>query len=47
MVKKKHEKKGKNGFLISNLVKERVRSYSLSDLTKKNGKRIVSKIKTV
>lgn len=33
-----------NGFLIPNIVKERVRSYSLSEFTKKNEKRIVSKI---
>ncbi|MBQ7715638.1 MAG: Fic family protein [Clostridia bacterium] len=29
-----------NGFLIPNIVKERVRSYSLSDFTKKNAKQI-------
>jgi len=34
-----------NGFLIPNIVKERVRSYSLSDFTKKNEKQIVLKIK--
>ncbi len=33
-----------NGFLIPNIVKERVRSYSLSDFTKKNEKHIISKI---
>jgi len=33
-----------NGFLIPNIVKERVRSYSLSEFTVKNGKKIVSKI---
>ena len=33
-----------NGFLIPNIVKERVRSYSLSEFTVKNGKQIVSKI---
>jgi len=33
-----------NGFLIPNIVKERVRSYSLSEFTKKNKKEIVSKI---
>lgn len=33
-----------NGFLIPNIVKERVRSYSLSEFTKKNEKLIISKI---
>ncbi len=33
-----------NGFLIPNIVKERVRSYSLSEFTKKNTKKILSKI---
>lgn len=33
-----------NGFLIPNIVKERVRSYSLSEFTKKNEKQIISKI---
>ena len=33
-----------NGFLIPNIVKERVRSYSLSEFAKKNEKQIVSKI---
>lgn len=33
-----------NGFLIPNIVKERIRSYSLSDFTKKNEKQILSKI---
>ncbi len=33
-----------NGFLIPNIVKERVRSYSLSEFTKINEKQIVSKI---
>ena len=36
-----------NGFLIPNIVKERVRSYSLSDFTKNNEKQIISKIKTL
>ena len=35
-----------NGFLIPNIVKQRVRSYSISDFTKKNEKRIISRIKT-
>ena len=34
----------KNGFLIPNIVKERVRSYSLSELAKTNENIIVSKI---
>ena len=33
-----------NGFLIPNIVKERVRSYSLSEFARKNEKQIVSKI---
>lgn len=33
-----------NGFLIPNIVKERVRSYSLSEFTKKNAKKIIEKI---
>lgn len=33
-----------NGFLIPNIVKERVRSYSLSEFAKKNKKQIVIKI---
>ncbi len=33
-----------NGFLIPNIVKERVRSYSLSGFARKNEKQIVSKI---
>ena len=33
-----------HGFLIPNIVKERVRSYSLSDFVRKNEKQIVSKI---
>ncbi len=33
-----------NGFLIPNIVKERVRSYSLSEFTKKNEKQIIIKI---
>lgn len=33
-----------NGLLIPNIVKERIRSYSLSDFTKKNEKQILSKI---
>ena len=33
-----------NGFLVPNIVKERIRSYSLSEFTKKNEKHIVLKI---
>lgn len=33
-----------NGFLIPNIVKERIRSYSLSDFAKVNSKNIISKI---
>ncbi len=33
-----------NGFLIPNIVKERVRSYSLSEFTRKNEKQIIAKI---
>ena len=33
-----------NGFLIPNIVKERVRSYSLSGFTRNNEKQIVAKI---
>lgn len=33
-----------NGFIIPNIVKERVRSYSLSEFTRKNQKQIVSKV---
>ena len=33
-----------NGFLIPNIVKERIRSYSLSEFTKRNEKDILSKI---
>ena len=33
-----------NGFLIPNIVKERIRSYSLSEFTRKNEKQILSKI---
>ena len=33
-----------NGFLIPNIVKERIRSYTLSDFTKKNVKQIISLI---
>ena len=33
-----------NGFLIPNIVKERVRSYSLSNFTTANEKKIISKI---
>lgn len=35
----------KNGFLIPNIVKERVRSYSLSEFTEKNKKQIISILK--
>ena len=31
-----------NGFLIPNIVKERIRSYSLSEYTKTNEKQILS-----
>ncbi|MBE7014680.1 MAG: Fic family protein [Ruminococcaceae bacterium] len=34
-----------NGFLIPNIIKERVRSYSLSNFSKNNEKQILSKIK--
>lgn len=34
-----------NGFLIPNIVKERVRSYSISEFARKNEKNIVLKIK--
>lgn len=33
-----------NGFLIPNIVKQRIRSYSLSEFTKRNRKKIISKI---
>lgn len=33
-----------NGFLIPNIVKERIRSYSLSAFSKENSKKIISKI---
>ena len=33
-----------NGFLIPNITKERIRSYSLTDFAEKNGKKIISKI---
>ncbi len=33
-----------NGFLVPNIVKERVRSYSLSEFTRKNEKQILAKI---
>lgn len=33
-----------NGFLIPNIVKERIRSYSLSEFTKRNKKQIISEI---
>ncbi len=33
-----------NGFLIANIVKERLRSYSLSDFDKTNNKTIISKL---
>ena len=33
-----------NGFLIPNIVKERIRSYSLSSFAMKNDKQIISKI---
>ena len=34
-----------NGFLIPNIVKQRIRSYSLSEFAKRNEKKITSKIK--
>ena len=33
-----------NGFLIPNIVKERIRSYTLSDFTKSNAKQIIALI---
>ena len=33
-----------NGFLIPNIVKERVRSYSLSKFVRQNEKQIIAKI---
>ena len=36
-----------NGFLIPNIVKERVRSYSLSEFSRTNEKQIISKIESV
>ena len=36
----------KNGFLLPNIVKERVRSYSLSEFAKKNVKIILNQIST-
>lgn len=33
-----------NGFLIPNIVKERIRSYSLSEFAKRNKKQIISEI---
>ena len=35
----------KNGFLLPNIVSQRIRSYSLSEFAKQNQKRILSKIK--
>ncbi len=35
-----------NGFLIPKIAKERVRSYSLSDLSRKNAKAIIKKLKS-
>ena len=34
-----------NGFLIPNIVKQRIRSYSLSEFAKRNNKKIIAKIK--
>lgn len=34
-----------NGFLVPNIVSQRIRSYSISDFTKKNIKKIISKLK--
>ena len=34
----------KNGFIVPNLVSQRIRSYSLSEFTKQNEKSILSKI---
>ena len=34
-----------NGFLIPNIVKERIRSYSLSEFAKKEAKQILKRIK--
>ncbi len=33
-----------NGFLIPNIVSQRIRSYSLSEFAKRNEKKIISKI---
>ena len=33
-----------HGFLIPNIVNQRIRSYSLSEFTKKNEKKIISKL---
>lgn len=38
----KHQRN--NGFLTPNIVKERIRSYSLSNFAKENSKDIISKI---
>lgn len=35
----------KNGFVVSNMVKERIRSYELSDFTKQNEKEIKKLLK--
>ena len=34
-----------NGFLIPNIVNQRIRSYSLSEFTKRNTKKIITKLK--
>ena len=36
---------GKNGFVVPNMVKERIRSYELSDFTKQNEKEIKKLLK--
>ena len=33
-----------NGFLVPNIVSQRIRSYSLSEFAKRNDKKILSKI---
>jgi hypothetical protein len=34
-----------SGFLIPNIVSQRIRSYSISDFTKRNAKNIISRLK--
>ena len=35
----------KNGFVVPNIVKERIRSYELSDFTRENGEEVKKRIK--